>query len=218
MKINEITGAFKVMRSTPQEVQLQSPTDKTTITTTPAAFSQNPKDPTSMVLNLGNSQQVAPGQPATQPTAQGTPAQPATQPTAQGIPAQPATQPTAQGIPAQPATQPTAQASPGQQSDAQATQPTAQATPLPQVGSEVELPDDIGSTVQSETFDNSDLVKNGNKPIGGRKGGDKTADFIDDVTDDEENTSGRNKRTFVKPEPIRESEELIAMLTIAGLR
>ena len=196
MKINEITGAFKVMRSTPQEVQLQSPTDKTTITTTPAAFSQNPTDPKSMVLNLGNAAQ-APGQPTPPNPNAAAPAQPtSSNPNAAPDPNAPAPAPG----------QPNAAPVPGQ-------------LPLPEVGSEVELPDDIGSTMQSETFNNSDLVKNGNKPIGGRKGNDETDDFIDDVTDhDFEKHAGRSKRNYVKPEPIRESEDLIAMLTIAGLR
>jgi hypothetical protein len=214
MKINEITGAFKVMRSTPQEVQLQSPTDKTTITTTPAAFSQNPTDPKSMVLNLGNAAQ-APGQPtppnpnAAAPTP--APGQPTPPPNPNAAaPAQPtSSNPNAAPDPNAPAPapgQPNAAVVPGQ-------------LPLPEVGSEVELPDDIGSTMQSETFNNSDLVKNGNKPIGGRKGKDETDDFIDDVTDhDFEKHAGRSKRNYVKPEPIRESEDLIAMLTIAGLR
>lgn len=213
MKINEITGAFKVMRSTPQEVQLQSPTDKTTITTTPAAFSQNPTDPKSMVLNLGNAAQV-PGQP-TPPnpnTAAPAPGQPnaAADPNA-AAPGQPNAAPNPNAAPDPNAEAPT----PGQPNAA----PVPGQPPLPEVGSEVELPDDIGSTMQSETFNNSNLVKNGNKPIGGRKGNDKTDDFIDDVTDhDFEKHAGRSKRNYVKPEPIRESEDLIAMLTIAGLR
>ena len=209
MKINEITGAFKVMRSTPQEVQLQSPTDKTTITTTPAAFSQNPTDPKSMVLNLGNAAQ-APGQPNAAPD----PNAPAPDPNAPGQPnVAPNPNASAPGQPTSP--DPNAPA-PGQPN---AAAPVPGQPPLPEVGSEVELPDDIGSTIQSETFNDSDLVKNGNKPIGGRKGNDKTGDFIDDVTDhDFEKHAGRSKRNYVKPEPIRESEDLIAMLTIAGLR
>ena len=219
MKINEITDKFKVVRSTPQEVQLQSPANKTTITTTPSAFSQNLDNPSALTLNLGNTapgQPQSPTQPAGQPQTQQSPTQPLGQ--------QPAGQPQTQQSPTQPSGQPQTpqQAQSSDPAHGQTTAPgttSAEGQPIiPQVGAEVELPDDIGSTMQSETFDVKDLVKNGNKPIGGRNGSDSTDDFIDDVTDDENHSSGRNKRTFVKPDPIRESEELIAMLTIAGLR
>jgi hypothetical protein len=57
-----------------------------------------------------------------------------------------------------------------------------------------------------------------NDPIGGPNGGDKTDDFIDDVTDhDFEKHAGKSIRKE-KHTQVHESEELIAMLTIAGLR
>lgn len=202
MKINEITNTFKVMRSTPQEVQVQSPTTNTTITTTPAAFSQNPQDPKSMMLNLGNTMQ-SPGTSGQAPAAQGqVPGQ---------IPGMQGQAPAAQGQ--APAAQEQGQAAQGQA-------PGTAGQQLPQVGAEVELPDNFGSTMQSETFDDDDLVDSGkNKDIGGPNGGDKTDDVIDDVVDHSwEKTAGRSNRNVIQPEPVRESAELIAMLTIAGLR
>lgn len=202
MKINEITNTFKVMRSTPQEVQVQSPTTNTTITTTPAAFSQNPQDPKSMMLNLGNTMQ-SPGTSGQAPAAQGQ------------VPGQ------IPGMQGQaPAAQEQGQAAQGQGQAAQGQAPGTAGQQLPQVGAEVELPDNFGSTMQSETFDDDDLVDSGkNKDIGGPNGGDKTDDGIDDVVDHSwEKTAGRSNRNVIQPEPVRESAELIAMLTIAGLR
>lgn len=210
MKIFEITDKFKVIRSTPQEVQLQSPANKTTITTTPSALSQNPTDPNLMVLNLSN-----PAQASSMP-AQAQDQKP-------GMPGQAQTP----GTPAQAPDQAQGQ-TPGMQSPDQAqgqtpgmpAQAPAAGQQLPQVGAEVELPDNIGSTVQSETFDDKDLMNSGkNKDIGGPNGGDETDDFIDDVVDHKwEKNAGRSNRNIIKPEPVRESAELIAMLTIAGLR
>lgn len=213
MKINEITNTFKVVRSTPQEVQVQSPTTNTTITTTPAAFSQNPQDPKSMMLNLGNTMQ-SPGTsgqaPAAQEQEQGqVPGQ---------VPGMQGQAPAAQEQGQAPAAQ--GQATQGQgQGQAPAAQGQAPGTAgqqLPQVGAEVELPDNFGSTMQSETFNDNDLVDSKkNKDVSG----DKSNDYINDITNDDETyKSGRSQRNFSQHAPVKESAELIAMLTIAGLR
>jgi hypothetical protein len=201
MKINEITDKFKVMQSGPQGIKLASQ-NGTEITLPPgqaSALTPDPQNPKSSVLNLNN---MATGQmPTTQPDAQPQTAAPGQAPVGQA--------------PTAPGQAPTA---PGQAPTALGQQPQ-----LPKVGSEVELPDNIGSTMssnmQTEKFDDSDLVKNGNKTIGGPKGGDKTDDLINDVEDHKwERTAGRSGRNVVQPNPVRESAELIAMLTIAGLR
>jgi hypothetical protein len=75
----------------------------------------------------------------------------------------------------------------------------------PKVGSDVEI---ASTDIQTaEAMGSKDLIsKKGNKDIGG----DPTDDFIDDVTDKEFERGARGK--------MRESAELEAMLTIAGLR
>jgi len=87
----------------------------------------------------------------------------------------------------------------------------------PKVGSDVEFATtDIQTT---ETYDDEELTDNHpndfSKDLVGKKnhsvGGDATDNFIAQVTDREFEKSARNGG-------IRESEELIAMLTIAGLR
>lgn len=194
MKINEITDKFKVMQSNPQGIEIASQ-NGTTIKLPPdqaASFIPNPQNPKSSLLNLNNasiSQQPTLGQPAPgQPQAQQGTDQSAEQPVPTGQ-----TAPTGQIAPA------------GQQPQ------------LPKIGSEVELSDTIGSTMQTEKFDDSDLVKNGNKQIGGPSNGDKTDDLISDITDSKwEKHAKRSNRNVIQP--VRESEELIAMLTIAGLR
>lgn len=76
----------------------------------------------------------------------------------------------------------------------------------PKVGSDVEI--DTTDIQTSEAMGEKDLIsKKGNKDIGG----DPTDDFIDDVVDKEFERGARGKR-------VRESAELEAMLTIAGLR
>jgi hypothetical protein len=209
MKINEITNTFKVVRSTPQEVQVQSPTTNTTITTTPAAFSQNPQDPKSMMLNLGNTMQ-SPGTSGQAPAAQEQGQVPGQVPGMQGQ--APAAQEQGQAPAAQEQGQ--APAAQGQATQGQAPGTTGQQ--LPQVGAEVELPDNFGSTVQSETFNDGDLVDSKkNKDVSG----DKSNDYINDITNDDETyKSGRSQRNFSQHAPVKESAELIAMLTIAGLR
>jgi len=194
MKIYEITDKFKVMQSSPQGIKLAAQ-NGTEINLPPEqanSITPNPQNPKSSVLNLNTPQQVKPtsGQPA--PT--GT-----DQPADQSTLGQPA--PTGQPTQGQPA-------------------PTAQQPQLPQVGSEVELADNVGSIMQAETFDDDDLVDSDeNNDIGGPNGNDETDDFIDDVVDHEwEKTAGRSSRNVIQPEPVRESAELIAMLTIAGLR
>lgn len=86
----------------------------------------------------------------------------------------------------------------------------------PQVGAEVELPtSDVAAT---ETFDNDDLIGSGkNKPIGG-KDGDKTDSLIRQVLDPDYEDTARSMRNVKNTLPVHESEDLIAVLTIAGLR
>jgi hypothetical protein len=187
MKINEITDKFKVMQSSPQGIKLAAQ-NGTEINLPPEQANSiipDPQNPKSSVLNLNTPQQVQPtlGQPE-----QGQPVPTGTD--------QSAGQPVPTGEPAQ-----------GQPV------PTGQQPQLPQVGSEVELADNVGSTMQTEKFNNTDLVDSGkNADISG----DKTDDYINDITNDDDTyTSGRSKRTS---NPIKESAELIAMLTIAGLR
>lgn len=195
MKIKEITenaDSYKVMQSSPQGIELAAP-DGTKINLPPekaGAVQLNPQDPNKAVLNLNN---PALGQPA--PIA-------GQQPNQQAAPGQPAPiagQPDQQGQ----------QAAPGQQP----------ATGLPPVGASVDLADNTTGTIQAaEGVDDEDLIDSGkNHDIGG----DPTDDFIDDVVDhDWEKAAGvgRSKRVYAKPEPVKESAELIAMLTIAGLR
>ena len=210
MKIYEIMDKFKVMQSSPQGIEIASQ-NGTTIKLPPeqaSAFTPDPQNPKSAVLNLSNASGSQPPAPAQGQQATGQPAQ--GQP-AQGQPAPAPGQPApAQGQPA-----PDQQATMGQPAPGQ--------PQLPQVGAEIELADTtMGSPVQAETFDDSDLIspinrkhKHKNKPISG----DPTGDFIDDVVDHKwEKNAGRSNRNVIQPEPIRESAELIAMLTIAGLR
>lgn len=193
MKINEITDKFKVMQSSPQGIKLAAQ-NGTEINLPPEqanSITPNPQNPKSSVLNLNTPQQVQATADTNQSAEQPTQGQPT-----QGQPA-PIGQPT-QGQPA----------------------PIGQQPQLPKVGSEVELADNVGSIMQAETFDEDDLVDSGkNKDIGGPNGNDKTDDFIDDVIDKKwEKTAGRSNRNVIQPDPIKESAELIAMLTIAGLR
>ena len=195
MKIYEIMDKFKVMQSSPQGIEIASQ-NGTTIKLPPeqaSAFTPDPQNPKSAVLNLSNASGSQPPAPAQGQQATGQPAP------AQG---QPAPTPDQQATMGQPA--------PGQPQ-------------LPQVGAEIELADTtMGSPVQAETFNDSDLIspinrkhKHKNKPISG----DPTDNFIDDVVDHKwEKNAGRSNRNVIQPEPIRESAELIAMLTIAGLR
>jgi hypothetical protein len=195
MKIKEITenaDSYKVMQSSPQGIELAAP-DGTKINLPPekaGAVQLNPQDPNKAVLNLNNPALGQPGQPAPVAGQQAVPGQPAP-------------------IAGQQPDQQAQQAAPGQQP----------ATGLPPVGASVELADNNTSTIQAaEGVDDEDLIGSGkNHDISG----DPTDDFIDDVVDhDWEKTAGvgRSKRVYAKPEPVRESAELIAMLTIAGLR
>jgi hypothetical protein len=197
MKIKEITenaDSYKVMQSSPQGIELAAP-DGTKINLPPekaGAVQLNPQDPNKAVLNLNN---PALGQPAPVAGQQAAPGQLAPVAGQQAAPGQPAQQ--------------GQQAAPGQQP----------ATGLPPVGASVELADNNTSTIQAaEGVDDEDLIDSGkNHDIGD----DPTDDFIDDVVDhDWEKAAGvgRSKRVYAKPEPVRESAELIAMLTIAGLR
>ena len=193
MKINEITDKFKVMQSSPQGIKLAAQ-NGTEINLPPEhanSITPNPQNPKSSVLNLNTPQQV-----------QTTSGQPAPTGTDQSADQSTLGQPVPTGQPTQGQPVPTGQPQ------------------LPQVGSEVELADNVGSIMQAETFDKDDLVDSGkNKDIGGPNGNDKTGDFIDDVVDHKwEKTAGRSSRNVIQPEPVRESAELIAMLTIAGLR
>jgi hypothetical protein len=205
MKIYEIMDKFKVMQSSPQGIEIASQ-NGTTIKLPPeqaSAFTPDPQNPKSAVLNLSNASGSQPPAPAQGQQATGQPA-PAQGQQATGQPAQ-----------GQPAPTPDQQATMGQPAPGQ--------PQLPQVGAEIELADTtMGSPVQAETFNDSDLIspinrkhKHKNKPISG----DPTGDFIDDVVDHKwEKNAGRSNRNVIQPEPIRESAELIAMLTIAGLR
>lgn len=84
----------------------------------------------------------------------------------------------------------------------------------PKVGSNIDIPTtDIQTTetIEDDDLDDQDLMTSDsgeeqNKPVGG----DATDKFISDVTDKEFERSVRGK--------VAESEDLIAMLTIAGLR
>ena len=203
MKINEIMDKFKVMQSSPQGIEIASQ-NGTTIKLPPeqaSAFTPDPQNPKSAVLNLSN---ASGGQPPAPVQGQSETDHPA-----------PGQQAPGQQAPGQPAPVPGQQATMGQPAPGQ--------PQLPQVGDEIELADTtMGSPVQAETFDDSDLIspinrkhKHKNTPIGG----DPTDDFIDDVVDHKwEKHAGRSNRNVIQPEPIRESAELIAMLTIAGLR
>ena len=214
MKIKEITeGNYKVTQSDPEKVEISSADGATKITTTPAAIQPKPNTTNISTLNLNPNVQQQGNNTMGQPVANGQ--QPAQQVPPAGQPDNGQPQqgqiPVANGQ--QPATgqapQPGQPAQPAQQQQMQ----------LPKVGSEIELPDDIGSTMQSENVDDvddEDLMASGhNKDIGG----DPTDKFIDDVVDKEfEKHAGKSHRNVVQPDPIKESEELIAMLTIAGLR
>jgi hypothetical protein len=213
MKIKEITENFKVTNSSPEKVEISSADGNTKITAPPTAIQQDPSKPNTGMLDLSkvNLGQTGQSQP---PQAQGQ-----TPPAGQPAPAGQMGDQQSQAAPEQtpPAGQ-TPQAAPGQTPPAGQPAPQQQAQ-LPKVGSEIELPDNIGSTIQSETFDDKkdpDLIASGKN---GDIDGDETNDFIKDVTDDDKvYNSGRSQRNVVQPDPIKESEELIAMLTIAGLR
>jgi hypothetical protein len=217
MKIKEITENYKVMQSSPQGIELASQ-DGTKISLPPekaGALQPDPTNPKVSTLDLSNqnlnvsaSQGQQTGQ---QPPVNGQ--QPANnqQQTGQQSNVQSTGQQPANGQQPIPGQQPAngQQPIPGQQQQPQ----------LPQIGSEVELDDNVGSTMQSETVDDvddKDLIASGkNKDVGG----DPTDEYIKDVTDKEfERNARRSNRNVVNPIPVRESEELIAMLTIAGLR
>ena len=213
MKIKEITlkEDYKVTKIDPANgAELTDPANPDLKITMPIAQLQpDQTDPNKYTMNAAGLPAQLTGQPAQAPeqlapsqTGDLATGQPAQQP-ATGQ--QPAQQPATGQQPAQPATgQQPAQPATGQQ-------PQPPEKPKqPQVGSEVKLAE------KSNAFDNNDLIKSGkNKSISG----DPTNDFIDDVVDhDFEKHAGKSIRKVVKPEPVRESEELIAMLTIAGLR
>jgi hypothetical protein len=213
MKIKEITESnYKVTQSDPEKVEISSADGATKITTTPAAIQSNPNTPNISTLNLN---------PANQPQGQQQGNTTMGQPVANGQ--QPQVPPEGQPTNGQPQQGPIPVVNGQQPANGQAPQPgqpaPQQQMQLPKVGSEIELPDDIGSTMQSETVDDvddEDLMASGhNKDISG----DPTDKFINDVVDKEfEKHAGKSQRNVVQPNPIRESEELIAMLTIAGLR
>lgn len=209
MKINEITQPYKITQINPTMGAEISAPDGTKINLPPekmAALLPDPHNPNGAKLNLAT--------PAQQPQAPKPATQTQSDNSSDGQIAPPMPQ-SGQSSP-EPAQAP-AQPAQAQQPAGQQAQPQQQQ--LPKVGTEVELDDNIGSTMQSETFDDvddDDLLSSGeNKDIGG----DPTDDFINDVVDkDFEKNAGRSKRNIVKPDPIKESEELLAMLTIAGLR
>jgi hypothetical protein len=203
MKIKEITlkEDYKVTKIDPANgAELTDPANPDLKITMPIAQLQpDQTDPNKYTMNAAGLPAQLTGQPAQAPE-QLAPSQ-----TGELATGQPAQQPATGQQPAQPATgQQPAQPATGQQ-------PQPPEKPKqPQVGSEVKLAE------KSNAFDNNDLIKSGkNKSISG----DPTNDFIDDVVDhDFEKHAGKSIRKVVKPEPVRESEELIAMLTIAGLR
>jgi hypothetical protein len=210
MKIKEITENFKITSSSPDKVEIASADGNTKITAPPTAIQQDPSKPNTGMLDLSKVNLGQPGQPQP-PQAQGQ-----TPPTGQMGDQQGQPQPAGQTPPTGQAPQPIPGQTPPAGQPPAADQQQAQ---LPKVGSEIELPDNIGSTIQSETFDDKkdpDLIASGEN---GDIDGDETDSFIKDITnDDEVYKSGRSGRTVVQPDPIKESEELIAMLTIAGLR
>ena len=203
MKIKEITlkEDYKVTKIDPANgAELTDPANPDLKITMPIAQLQpDQTDPNKYTMNAAGLPAQLTGQPAQAPE-QLAPSQ-----TGELATGQPAQQPATGQQPAQPATgQQPAQPATGQQ-------PQPPEKPKqPQVGSEVKLAE------KSNAFNNNDLIKSGkNKSIGS----DPTYDFIDDVVDhDFEKHAGKSIRKVVKPEPVRESEELIAMLTIAGLR
>ena len=206
MKIFEITDKFKVLQSSPQGIKLASQNGTEISLPNASGLAPDPQNPKAATLDL--SKMVTTNQPMGQSEPGATAPQAATgQQVATAQPGTPAQEPAA-GTPAQ---------APAAGTPAQA---PAAGQQLPQVGSEVELADTIGSTMQTEKFNNKDLIDSGeNADIGGPNAGDKTDDFINDVVDHEwEKTAGRSSRNVIQPEPVRESAELIAMLTIAGLR
>lgn len=199
MKIKEITETFKITSSSPDKVEIASADGNTKITAPPSAIQQDPSKPNTSTLDLNNVNSSQSGQPQQTSQMGDHSGQPQQAGQAQLVPGQ--TPPEGQPAPI-----------PGQQAVQQQSQ-------LPKVGSEIELPDDIGSTMQSETVDDvddKDLIASGhNKDISG----DPTDKFINDVVDKEfEKHAGKSQRNIVQPNPIKESAELIAMLTIAGLR
>jgi hypothetical protein len=212
MKIKEITESnYKVTQSDPEKVEISSADGATKITTTPAAIQPKPNTPNISTLNL-NPANAPQGQQGNETMGQPVPGQqPA--PAQQGQVPQDG-QPQQGQIPVANGQQP----APGQQQPGQPAPQQQQQAQLPKVGSEIELPDNIGSTMQEmlDDKDDADLIaSHENKDISG----DPTDDFINDVVDKKfEKNSGRNHRNVVHPTPIKESEELIAMLTIAGLR
>lgn len=201
MKIFEITDTFKVLQSNPQGIKLAAQNGTEISLPNASGLIPDPQNPKASTLDLSKiaTGQQTMGQPATGQVATSQPGQAAPAPqaaTGQQPMGQPATGQAGEELPF------------GQQQQSQ----------LPQVGSEVELAKNLG--MQAETFDDEDLIDSGeNEDIGGPNGGDKTDDFIDDVVDHKwEKNAGRNDRNVVQPTPVRESAELIAMLTIAGLR
>lgn len=214
MKINEITQQnYKVTQSSPQGIEIASP-DGTKINLPPeklGAIHQDPSNPNMATLDLTNANAGQPMQQAGKETM-------GQQPANGQQPAQ--TPPDGQVATGQPPIQGQQPAQPGQQpANGQAPQPGQPQQPqLPKVGSEIELDDNVGSTMQEMLDDKDDedlMASRKNKDISG----DPTDKFINDVVDKKfEKNAGRSQRNVVQPDPIRESEELIAMLTIAGLR
>lgn len=204
MKIFEITDKFKVLQSSPQGIKLASQNGTEISLPNASGLAPDPQNPKAATLDL--SKIVTTNQPIGQSEPGATAPQAATgQQVATAQPGTPAQEP-APGTSAQ---------APAPGTSAQA---PAAGQQLPQVGSEVELANNLG--MQSETFNDKDLMNSGkNTDIGGPNGGDETDDFINDVVDHKwEKNAGRSNRNIMKPEPVRESAELIAMLTIAGLR
>lgn len=211
MKIKEITESnYKVTASSPDKVEIASADGATKISTPPNAIQQDPSKPNTGMLDLSNINLGQPGQ-----------TQANTQTMGQPVNGQPEQSPqVTTGQAPQPGQTPPAGQQPVNGQPPQPGQPQPPQQPqLPKVGSEIELDDNIGSTIQSETVDDvndDDLLASGkNKDVGG----DQTDDFIDDVVDHKwEKNAGKSQRNVVQPDPIKESAELIAMLTIAGLR
>ena len=160
---------------------------------------------------------AVPGQPAQSPEGVAPTGQIAQQPATAEQPVPFAqnstTQPPANGQ------QPTQQPAYGQQ-PANGQQTAQSTTQQPTNGQQPPKPPQVGAEIKlAEKFNDRDLINSKhNDPIGGRNGGDKTDDFIDDVTDHNfEKHAGKSNRKE-KHTRVHESEELIAMLTIAGLR
>lgn len=218
MKIKEITlkEDYKITKIDPANgAEITDPANPDFKITMPIAQLQpDQTDPNKYTMSAAGMPSQVTNQPAQAPE-QLAPSQ--TGELATGQPAPTAQQPATGQQPAPNAQQPATgqQPAPNAQQPATGQQPAPNTQPpekpkQPQVGSEVKLAE------KSNAFNNDDLIKSKkNKPIGG----DPTDDFIDDVVDhDFEKHAGKSSRKIVKPEPVRESEELIAMLTIAGLR